>query len=190
MRLRPLLKLAEEAAAPAAATTEDPELKALKLLNGDERRWRKIVHRGLIDGTAYPVIDATVQPFSVSNWDKTTVKASSNLANGEFELVFFEDGKVHDGRFANNGWLQETPNGITKLTWDNAALVSPKTARKLGLVEEDVVTIKSGDQSIEAAVSVLPGTTYRYSRTRVRLRSNRIWCRWWFKVARNRQPRG
>ena len=150
-------EVTDEAAAPAAVTTEDPELKALKLLNGNERRWRKIVHRGLIDGTAYPVIDATVQPFSVSNWDKTTVKASSNLANGEFELVFFEDGKVHDGRFANNGWLQETPNGITKLTWDNAALVSPKTARKLGLVEEDVVTIKSGDQSIEAAVSVLPG---------------------------------
>ncbi len=150
-------EVTDEAAAPATATTDDPELKALKLLNGNERRWRKIVHRGLIDGTAYPVIDTTVQPFSVSNWDKTTVKASSNLANGEFEVVFFEDGKVHDGRFANNGWLQETPNGITKLTWDNAALVSPKTARKLGLVEEDVVTIKTGDQSIEAAVSVLPG---------------------------------
>ena len=144
-------------AAPAAEDTRDPELKALKLMNADDRRWRKVIHRGLIEGSAYPLIDTQVQAFAVANWPKVTMKSSANLQNGEFEVAFFEDGKVHDGRYANNGWLQETPDTLSKLTWDNAALISPKTAKKLGLVEEDVISIKVGAETIEAAVSVLPG---------------------------------
>lgn len=145
------------AEAPAAEDTRDPELKALKLMSSDDRRWRKVIHRGLIDGSAFPLVDTTVLEFAVANWSKTTTKASANLENGEFELAFFEDGKVHDGRYANNGWLQETPDTLSKLTWDNAALISPKTAKKLGLVEEDVISIKVGSETIEAPVSVLPG---------------------------------
>ena len=151
----------EDAAVVAEATpvedTRDPELKALKLMNSDDRRWRKVIHRGFIEGSAYPLVDTEIQAFAVTNWPKDTMKASDTLQNGEFEVAFFEDGKVHDGRYANNGWLQETPDTLSKLTWDNAALVSPKTAKKLGLVEEDVISIKVGSETIEAAVSVLPG---------------------------------
>ena len=151
----------EDAAVAAEATpvedTRDPELKALKLMNSDDRRWRKVIHRGFIEGSAYPLVDTEIQAFAVTNWPKGTMKASDTLQNGEFEVAFFEDGKVHDGRYANNGWLQETPDTLSKLTWDNAALVSPKTAKKLGLVEEDVISIKVGSETIEAPVSVLPG---------------------------------
>ena len=54
------------------------------------------------------------------------------LSVGNLELVFDRDSKIDDGRFANNGWLQEVPDPITKLTWDNAAIISPKTARRAG----------------------------------------------------------
>ena len=55
-------------------------------------------------------------------------------ANGQFELVFLQDASVYDGRFANNSWLQECPDPLTKLTWDNAAVMSPATAKSLDVV--------------------------------------------------------
>ena len=60
--------------------------------------------------------------------------AAPTSADG-LELVFRPDPYVLDGRFANNGWLQELPRPLTKLTWDNAALVAPATAERLGLVQ-------------------------------------------------------
>ena len=57
------------------------------------------------------------------------------------EVVFAADYKVYDGRFANNAWLQELPDPLTKLTWDNAALISPETAKGLKVTEGDVLTI-------------------------------------------------
>ena len=51
----------------------------------------------------------------------------------QIEVIFVADARVHDGSFANNGWLQELPDPVTKLTWDNAALVSPDTAKRLGV---------------------------------------------------------
>src|SRR5690606_1262003 len=62
------------------------------------------------------------------------------------------------GRFVHNGWLQEMPDPVTKLTWDNAALVSPKTARELGLAQDDVIELSLGERSVgRIAVFVLPG---------------------------------
>jgi molybdopterin-containing oxidoreductase family iron-sulfur binding subunit len=62
-----------------------------------------------------------------------------------------------DGRHANNGWLQELPDPITKLTWDNAAWVSPATAKKLAVKDMDIVALKTGGRSVEAPVLVIPG---------------------------------
>ena len=75
----------------------------------------------------------------------------------ELELVFRLDSKLYDGRFANSGWLQEFPDPMTKLTWDNAALVSLATAEKLGLKHEEVVKLKFKGREIEAPVYVMPG---------------------------------
>jgi hypothetical protein len=57
------------------------------------------------------------------------------------EVIFYRDAKVDDGRYANNGWMQELPDPITKMTWDNAVLVSRKTARELGVANGDIVEI-------------------------------------------------
>ena len=75
----------------------------------------------------------------------------------DLELIFRPDSKLYDGRFANNSWLQEMPDPMTKLTWDNAALMSPATAEKLGVAHEDVVKLKFKGREVEAPVYVMPG---------------------------------
>ncbi|MFM8642174.1 MAG: 4Fe-4S dicluster domain-containing protein, partial [Phycisphaerales bacterium] len=75
------------------------------------------------------------------------------------DLAFFSDGKVFDGRFANVGWLQELPDPVTKITWDNALLMSAATAGTLGVKSGDMVslTVPGGAASVDAAAWVLPG---------------------------------
>ena len=79
------------------------------------------------------------------------------ITNGQLEIIFCPDSKVYDGRFANNGWLQELPDPMTRLTWDNAALMSPATAEKLGVESQDVVRLKYEGREVEAPVYVMPG---------------------------------
>jgi Fe-S-cluster-containing dehydrogenase component len=73
------------------------------------------------------------------------------------ELMFAPDPTVWDGRFANNGWLQELPKPLTKLTWDNAALIAPALAARLGLANEDLVELTYRGRSIDAPVWIMPG---------------------------------
>ena len=73
------------------------------------------------------------------------------------EIVFLPSPSLHDGRFANDGWLQELPDPLTKLTWDNPALVSPKTAETLGLASEHVIRVDYSGRSLELPVFILPG---------------------------------
>ena len=80
----------------------------------------------------------------------------ADLRSG-LEVVFLPSPSLHDGRFANDGWLQELPDPLTKLTWDNPALVSPKTAESLGLASEDWVRIDYSGRSLELPVWLLPG---------------------------------
>jgi molybdopterin-containing oxidoreductase family iron-sulfur binding subunit len=95
-----------------------------------ERFWRQSVHDGFITGVG-------AEPISVSlkeNWIESLETSRSKNANAEsLEIIFRPDPTIFDGHFANNGWLQELPKPLSKLTWDNAALLSPATARKLGL---------------------------------------------------------
>ncbi|MBN9681495.1 MULTISPECIES: TAT-variant-translocated molybdopterin oxidoreductase [unclassified Corallococcus] len=73
------------------------------------------------------------------------------------ELSLVLDSRLYDGRFAGNAWLQELPDPVTKLTWDNAALLSPATARALSLEKGDVARIELLSQAVEVPVLVLPG---------------------------------
>ncbi len=87
--------------------------------------------------------------------------------NSKLDVVFYRDAKMDDGRHNNNGWLQELPDPITKLTWDNAVLISPKTARELGVFTERnmqnqkffnyTVEIKLGNRTVRGPVWVQPG---------------------------------
>jgi molybdopterin-containing oxidoreductase family iron-sulfur binding subunit len=78
--------------------------------------------------------------------------------DGQLEVVFCRDASVYDGRFGNSGWLQELPDPLTRLTWGNAALISPADARRLGIDSETLVTLKVGDRPpLRLPAYVLPG---------------------------------
>ncbi len=64
------------------------------------------------------------------------LKAASPPGRQRLDVVFYRDAKMDDGRHNNNGWLQELPDPITKLTWDNAVMLSPATAKELGVFTE------------------------------------------------------
>jgi MoCo/4Fe-4S cofactor protein with predicted Tat translocation signal len=114
-----------------------------------ETFWRKSLHDGWVEGTTYTPrsVTAKAAPSAAS----TTVDPKS------LEINFRRDPSVYDGQFANNGWLQELPKPMTKLTWDNAVLVSPKMADREGLKTEDVVTLELGGRKISGPVWVQAG---------------------------------
>ena len=84
-------------------------------------------------------------------------QSASAPTKDALEVTFHPDYSVFDGRFAMNPWLQELPDPITKLVWDNAAIISPKTAAEFGLKQGDVVKLTVTGTSIEIPVYVLPG---------------------------------
>ncbi|HVR83387.1 MAG TPA: TAT-variant-translocated molybdopterin oxidoreductase, partial [Planctomycetota bacterium] len=116
-----------------------------------EKFWSLSLHEGLIAGTARPTRQPTPRLESL----KETGRAGARP--GELELVFRPDPAVWDGRFANNAWLQELPKPLTKLTWENAALVGPREAGRLNLSSNDVVELSFQGRTIEAPVWILPG---------------------------------
>ncbi len=116
-----------------------------------DKAWRRWLHDGLVANTAF----APQSPPVIRNIPPALTGATEG-AQG-LEVVFRADPTVHDGRFANNAWLQELPKPLTKLTWDNPALVSPTTADRLHLVSGDVVELKHGGRTVRIPVWVNPG---------------------------------
>jgi MoCo/4Fe-4S cofactor protein with predicted Tat translocation signal len=92
-----------------------------------ETWWRQSIHDGFIPNTALPAKTVLVQ----ANFASQQQTQATQAAAGNFELVFRPDPSIYDGRFSNNGWLQELPKPLTKVTWDNVALVSPNTAQQI-----------------------------------------------------------
>jgi MoCo/4Fe-4S cofactor protein with predicted Tat translocation signal len=99
---------------------------------GDENGWRKFLHDGFLANTASSPVKVSLSIGNVADVlsKATPLNAPSNSA---LEVVFHRSYSLDDGRFANNGWMQETPNPITKVVWDNVVLVSPDTAKALGV---------------------------------------------------------
>ncbi len=110
------------AATPAAA----PMVPAVAPKNFEDN-WRKAVHDGVINGTAAAPKAVTANTAFLGQPE------AKPAGNGPLEITILPDPCVYDGRFANNGWLQELPNPLNKITWDNVALISPKTATRLNI---------------------------------------------------------
>jgi molybdopterin-containing oxidoreductase family iron-sulfur binding subunit len=110
--------------------------------------WRKSVHDGLVAGTSY-------SPKQVS--PKTASFPQSPAEAGEIEINFRRDPAIYDGQFANNGWLQEVPKPLTKLTWDNAVLIGPAMADRMKLKTEDMVEIDVRGRKVQAPIWIQAG---------------------------------
>jgi len=110
--------------------------------------WRKAVHDGVVPGTALPPRQLAL---------KGSPAPPKLTPTRELEIVFRPDPYIFDGRYANNGWLQELPKPLTKITWDNVALVSVRTAEQRGLQNEDLVALQYQGRSVQAPVWIQPG---------------------------------
>jgi MoCo/4Fe-4S cofactor protein with predicted Tat translocation signal len=115
--------------------------------------WEKSLHDGLMAGTSLPVISVAQKGGDA----KGEAQAEHSGSIKPLEIVFRADPAIFDGRFANNGWLQELPKPITKLTWDNAAMMSAATSQKLNVTTGDYVKLQVGNREAKAGVMVVPG---------------------------------
>jgi MoCo/4Fe-4S cofactor protein with predicted Tat translocation signal len=118
-----------------------------------EKKWQQALYEGVIEGTRFPAVEVKADAARVLAAIQPALKA----APAGIETVFYPSWHTFDGRFANNAWMQETPDPMTKLVWDNAALLSPATARRLGVQDGDVLELSAGGRQIRCPAMVLPG---------------------------------
>ncbi|MDB6024852.1 MAG: hydrogenase [Verrucomicrobiales bacterium] len=130
-----------------------------------EEMWKRFLHDGFINGTAGRSAAPEFEKEKISQALSKIVLDLPPTANA-LEVVFHRDSKVDDGRYNNNGWLQELPDPITKLTWENVILMSYKTAKALGLKVENkennnlqvpVIKVQVDGREIEGPIWIQPG---------------------------------
>jgi molybdopterin-containing oxidoreductase family iron-sulfur binding subunit len=161
-----------------AALSDSPERSGHDVVRGAwgarqptgdfDRFWQQSLHDGVIAGTTLPSLTVALRP----DWAASPT-TSPDIAGGarpnpapsqegqgrgaDLEVVFRPDPTIHDGRYANNTWLQELPKPITMLTWENAITLGPATAERLGLTDGDVAELRYAGRTIAGPVMVVPG---------------------------------
>jgi molybdopterin-containing oxidoreductase family iron-sulfur binding subunit len=116
--------------------------------------WERWLADGIVPGTAAPAEAGLAVDEAALAQAITPLLADAKQG---MEIAFASDPKVYDGRFANSVFLQELPHPITKLTWENAAMLSEATAKSLGLEDGDIVEITYRERHIDAPIMRVPG---------------------------------
>jgi MoCo/4Fe-4S cofactor protein with predicted Tat translocation signal len=111
--------------------------------------WRKSLHDGWISGTSFAPKNATMKASGMP--------APQAESSNAIELNFRRDPSIYDGRFANNGWLQELPKPLTKLTWDNPIMIGPAMADRLKLTFKDVAELEFDGKKVKGPVWIQAG---------------------------------
>ncbi len=114
-----------------------------------ENTWKKALNDGVLTGTKAAEVKPAV--------DSKKIQATAAPAATGLEVGFVPSASSWDGRFANNAWMQEAPDPITKLVWTNVALISPAMGREKNWKDGDMVALTRGNLKLEAAVMVQPG---------------------------------
>jgi molybdopterin-containing oxidoreductase family iron-sulfur binding subunit len=112
-----------------------------------QKWWERSLHDGFVAGSAGT-------PKTVAG--KGAIPAAPAATSG-LEIIFRRDATTYDGRFSNNGWLQETPKPMTQVCWDNPVLMSVATAKKLNLKSEDEVELELNGRKVKGAIWLTPG---------------------------------
>ncbi len=118
----------------------------------DDKAWRSALHDGVIESVKPESVKVAADAKAV---DAAVVAVKKPMSG--FEVGFYPSATTYDGRFGNNGWLQETPEPMTKLVWDNAAIISPKTAEGLKVVQGENISITVAGKTVNVPVMILPG---------------------------------
>jgi MoCo/4Fe-4S cofactor protein with predicted Tat translocation signal len=122
-----------------------------------EAFWQTALHDGIVAGTTSSPLTATLRTDFATAIEKEISNSDRSGGNEAFQVVFRPAPALWDGRYANNGWLQELPQPFTTLTWDNAALIAPQTAASHLLASGDIVEVAVGAARIEIPVCIVPG---------------------------------
>src|ERR1700736_2447541 len=122
-----------------------------------ETAWTKFLRDGFAPNTKYPPAKIEFNPNGLPGLLQNAGALAGPVTPSAIEIVFPAYYKLLDGRYANNAWLQELPDPITKLTWDNAVLLSKATARALQVEDGDLVEITVGERKVKAAAMIAPG---------------------------------
>jgi len=121
-----------------------------------EAAWRKFLHDGFLANSAAQPVQVSLNAAAVAE-GLARVKQLSPLSKDRLEVIFHRDYSLDDGRHNNNGWLQELPDPVTKIVWDNVVLMSRQTALELGLKNSDRVEVKLGERIVRGPIWVQPG---------------------------------
>ena len=132
------------------------------VISGDfNRGWEEILHDGIDTTSGFSSAEVSLS----GDFSSFIQPALSSSSIEGIEIAIKPDVRLFDGRFANNGWLQELPEPMTKITWDNVALMSAATARRIGINPErsfssnkvPMIRINAGGRSLEIAAWIEPG---------------------------------
>jgi len=133
-QLEVLARIAGEANADGYALVSET---ITALAGGDaEKAMRRFLHDGILAGSAFKKASVSFDQRGAQVLFRDPPKKVEAFSLKNLEVRFVTDHKMDDGRFNNNGWLQECPDPITKISWDNAILVSPKLGKELGITPQ------------------------------------------------------
>ncbi len=119
--------------------------------------WRKSLHDGWIDGTTNAPKNLTIKLTDLESSLRNATTPGTGGNGSGYELNFRRDPSIYDGRFSNNGWLQELPKPLTKLTWDNPIMIGPAMAERLKLNFKDVAELEFNGKKVKGAVWIQAG---------------------------------
>ncbi len=141
---------------PQGSAMDAVQANARQYVQGDfAGGWKKALHDGWVEGTAFAPRPGGAAGASGSA--STNFGTVAGGAPGTIEIVFRPDSSLYDGRFSNNGWLQELAKQVTSMSWDNAALMSYGLQERLGLAESEAIELELNGQKVIAPVFVVPG---------------------------------